>query len=203
MSQLKTLNKRNNWKIDPDNITVWDNFFKPEYLKILKYRVLYGKYFDKKYDNYHAINYPKNQDRITELIVNELKQKINLPEFQKAWSFLYDEGKSGARLHSDPSLITLNTWVSDNESVKNKSKNGLVIYKIKPPSNWTEKDWNGDNDKITQYIKINNIKPVIITYKNNRAIFFNSCYFHASTGVSMKKGFEHSRISYTQLFGER
>ena len=37
MSQLKTLNKRNNWKIDPDNITVWDNFFKPEYLKILKY----------------------------------------------------------------------------------------------------------------------------------------------------------------------
>jgi len=199
----EVLNKRKSWKINPEDITVWDNFFKPECLKILKYRVLYGKYFDKKYDNYHAINYPKDQDRITELIVKELKQKIDLPEFQKAWSFLYDAGKTGARLHSDPSLITLNTWVSDDQSVRNKSKNGLDIYKIKPPSDWTEKDWNGDNDKITQYIEVNNIKPVVVTYKNNRAIFFNSCYFHASRGVSMKKGFEHSRISYTQLFGVR
>ena len=70
-----------------------------------------------------------------------------------------------------------------------------------PPKNWTRKDWNENPDKVKEYIKEKNIQPVKISYKSNRAIFFNGAYFHETNGVSMKDGIENRRVSYTLLFG--
>ena len=46
------------------------------------------------------------------------------------------------------------------------------------------------------------VYPTKISYKSNRAIFFNGSYFHKTNQVSMKKGYENMRISYTLLFGQ-
>ena len=46
------------------------------------------------------------------------------------------------------------------------------------------------------------ISPTKINYKSNRAIFINGAYFHKTNQVSMKKGYENMRISYTLLFGQ-
>ena len=170
---MKTLND-NCVITNYEDIKVVDNFFTKECLEILKTRVLYNKYFDHRYPSYVSIDYFPNQDYLTE---------------------------SGVDLHCDPSVINLNIWVSSNESVLDPEKNGLNIYKVMPPKEWTRDDWNGDLEKSIEYVKSKNVEPVKIKYKSNRAIFFNGAYFHKTNEVSMKKGFENRRISYTLLFG--
>ena len=197
---MKTLND-NCVITNYEDIKVVDNFFTKECLEILKTRVLYNKYFDHKYPSYVSIDYFPNQDYLTDLIVGEISNKFNVPEFQRAWSFLYTKNESGVHLHCDPSVINLNIWVSSNESVLDPEKNGLNIYKVMPPKEWTRDDWNGNPEKSIEYVKSKNVEPVKIKYKSNRAIFFNGAYFHKTNEVSMKKGFENRRISYTLLFG--
>ena len=200
---MKTIRQRKNWKFNLKDINVWDNFFTDECLKILRYRVLYAKYFDKKYPSYFAIDYLKNTDYLSELIADELSPKLNLPEFKRAWSFVYDHEGEGVELHADPSIINLNIWVSTDTVVKDKSKNGLTIYKVKPPKTWKRSEWNSSPEKILKYIKLKKVKPIQIPYKSNRAVFFDGAYFHASNNISTKEGFENKRISYTMLFGSQ
>ncbi len=197
---MKTLN--DNFVVkNYEDIKVIDNFFSKECLNILKIRILYNKYFDKKYSSYFAIDYFPNQDYLTDLITNEIQKKFNTPNFQRGWSFLYFKNDAGVKMHADPSILNLNVWVSSDESINNFKKNGLNIYKILPPSNWTRKDWNGNPDAAKKMIKDKKIKPLKIKYKSNRAIFFNGAYFHETNGVDMKEGFKNQRISYTLLFG--
>ena len=198
---MKILNKN----ITIENISgikIVDNFFTNECLEALKHRMLYAKYFDKKYNGYVAIDYLPTKDYLTDLIVSKIKDKFEVPEFQRAWSFLYAKNDDGVQLHCDPSILNLNVWVSSNESVLDPEKNGLHIYKVQPPGNWSRDDWNNNPDKSLEYIKSKNVQPVKITYKSNRAVLFDGSYFHKTNGVSMKEGYENMRISYTYLFGK-
>tara|TARA_R100001460_G_scaffold61347_1_gene101404 strand:- start:1605 stop:2210 length:606 start_codon:yes stop_codon:yes gene_type:complete len=197
---MKALN--DNQKITEfSDIKIIDNFFTEECLNILKVRVLFCKYFDNQYKSYVATNYCPGQDYLTDIITKEIHNKYVLPKFIRGWSFVYFKNDEGVHMHADPSIVNLNVWVSSDASVFDSSKNGLNIYKIMPPKNWTRKDWNGNPDKVKEYIKEKNIQPVKISYKSNRAVFFNGSYFHETNGVSMKDGIENRRVSYTLLFG--
>ena len=193
-----------NSSLKKNKITIVDDFFTQEILSILKIRILYTKHVDKNYGTYQAIDYLEDQDYITHLIVEKFKNKLSiLPPFQRAWSFVYHNESQGVGLHADPSEFNVNIWVSSDESVKDKFSNGLKIYKISPPSDWKRKDWNpGKNtEKVKNYLDSNNVQPVKIDYKSNRAVIFNGAYFHESNQVSMKEGVENRRVSYTMLFG--
>ena len=198
----KFLTSRKNWNIDPTKITIIDNFFNKECLKMLKYRLLYTHKADHIYDNYYAVDY-WNDDYLTSLIAKELKNKIALPPFLRGWGFVYNNTGKGVPLHCDPSLVNLNIWLTSDKSVKNKLKNGLNIYKLKPPKHWTRQEWNENPNKAIKLIKNKKIKPIKIPYKYNRAVFFDGAYFHTSNEVSMKEGVENKRVSFTMLFGEQ
>ena len=205
----KALNEQDwdsfNSRLNNNEIVVIDNIFTDEFLSILKIRVLYSKYFDKDLSGNLSIDYMIGEDHITDTITKEFRHKLSvLPKFQRAWSFLYDNESTGVSLHADGGKFTVNVWVSSDESVKNKSCNGLLIYKIIPPPNWTVKDWNGpDIVKTKNYIDSHHLEPIKIDYKSNRAIIFNGAYFHKSDNVSMKEGVHNKRVSYTMLFGEQ
>tara|TARA_R110000751_G_scaffold185483_1_gene291952 strand:- start:2078 stop:2710 length:633 start_codon:yes stop_codon:yes gene_type:complete len=193
-----------NSSLKNNEIIIVDNFFTQEVLSILKIRILYAKYFDQDYgkDRYRAIDYGPDEDYITNLIQKELHENVEgLPEFQRAWSFVYNNESTGAKLHSDPSKFNVNVWVSDDESVKNKSSNGLCVYEVTPPASMGRNIWNGSPEKVKEYIGSLGIQPVKIAYKSNRAVIFNGAYFHKSDNVSMKEGMENRRVSYTMLFG--
>ena len=193
-----------NSSLKKNEIIIIDDFFTEELLSILKTRMLYTKHIDKNYGTYQAIDYQEDQDYITRLIVEKFKNKLNLlPPFQRAWSFVYHNESHGVGIHADPSEFNVNIWVSSDESVKDKSLNGLSIYKIAPPSDWERKDWNSNQRKVKSYIDSHHIKPVTIDYKSNRAVIFNGTYFHESNQVSMKEGVENRRVSYTMLFGSQ
>tara|TARA_S200002703_G_scaffold84144_4_gene72565 strand:+ start:184 stop:789 length:606 start_codon:yes stop_codon:yes gene_type:complete len=184
-----------------EDIEIIDNFFTKECFLALRYRMVFGKSFNKQYEGYLALDHYPNEDYLTDCIVSELNYKKKLPKFKRGWSFVYAQNTKGVHMHCDPSEVNLNVWVSSDESVDDKTKNGLNIYKILPPLNWSRKDWNNDGSKAKDYILSNNVKPIKIPYKSNRAIFFNGAYFHETNSVSMKPGRENMRVSYTLLFG--
>ena len=193
-----------NSRLKNNEIVVIDNFFTNMFLSILKIRGLYSKYVDTIYPEYLATDYFIPQDYITDTIVKEVRHNLYvLPVFLYAWTFVYNNESTGVQLHADGGKFTVNVWVSNDESVKNKTCNGLLIYKIIPPSDWTRKDWNARTQaqKVNNYIDSHHLEPIKIDYKSNRAIIFNGAYFHKSNNVSMKEGVHNKRVSYTMLFG--
>ena len=206
---MNLLKSRNDWDVinkslENNQITIVDNFFTQATLFTLKNRMLYESKFHDYYGEkrYQAINYFPNEDPITDLIVKNLKQKIKiLPEFKRGWSFIYENESNGVKLHSDPSLINLNIWVSDEDISTDPKLNGLIIYETFPPSDWERKDWNGNHKKVKKYLEDKKIEPLKVYYKNNRAILFNGMYLHRSDKIAVKKQLNNRRISYTLLFG--
>ena len=202
----KVLNKQNwgsfNSRLKNNEIVVIDNFFTDEFLSILKIRALYSKYYDTIYPEYAAIDYFIPQAYKMDTIIKEFRHNLSvLPKFQRAWSFVYNNESTGVGMHADPSQFNVNVWVSSDESVKNKTCNGLLIYKIIPPTDWPRNNWNTNPVKVKNYIDSHHLEPIKIDYKCNRAIIFNGAYFHKSNNVSMKEGVHNRRVSYTMLFG--
>ena len=55
-------------------------------------------------------------------------------------------------------------------------------------------------NKLTEYQKA---KCENIPYQFNRAVLFNSAYFHETDKIDFKSGYESRRINITYLFGTR
>ena len=141
-------------------------------------------------------------------IAIELKQKLPklfgphiLGQF---WGFKYDSklGK-GINIHADFAIHNLNFWITPDEYNNNKNSGGLKVYDAPTPDHWTFKDYNTDNKKIYKFLKDNNANCTNVPYKFNRAVLFNSAYFHETDEIDFKDQYEGRRINNTYLFGDR
>ena len=209
LEKIKVLKDRKNWKelntkINKGKIVVLDNLLTDECLFILRNRILSALTCDDVYNGYKGTNHFRHSDIMSFRIAYNLQKKLPaLDPFERAWSFIYNNNVGGVPLHADPSTHNLNIWVTPNKCLKDKKKNGLEIYKLLPPRNWTRADWNANPKKVEELIKKSNVKPTKYNYKYNRGILFNGAYFHRTSGVSMKDGLENRRISFTMLFGKQ
>ena len=204
---MKVLRNRKDWKdlnskLKAGEIVVLDNLLSDDCLFLLRNRILNASKVNDVYQGYKGIDHWS--DSLSVAIANDLLKKLTaLDPFIRAWSFIYDHNVEGVPLHADPSTHNLNIWVTPNKCVKDKKKNGLEIYKLLPPKNWTRAEWNGDAVKVRKFIKKTKTKPTKYEYKYNRGILFNGAYFHRTADVSMKDGHENKRISFTMLFGHQ
>ena len=71
------------------------------------------------------------------------------------------------------------------------------------PENWSFKRYNNNSEEIYNFLKEKKANCVTIPYKYNRAVLFNSAYFHETDKINFKKGYESRRINITYLFGGR
>ena len=87
----------------------------------------------------------------------------------------------------------------------NKNTGGLKVYDEPAPDHWTFTDYNTFNDKkkIYQFLEENNANCINIPYKFNRAVLFNSAYFHETDEIDFKNEYVGRRINNTYLFGTR
>ena len=122
----------------------------------------------------------------------------------KFWGFKYDStlGK-GINVHADFAIHNLNFWITPDEYNNNKNSGGLKVYDAPAPDNWTFKDYNINNKKIYKFLKDNDSNCTNVTYKCNRAVLFNSAYFHETDEIDFKDVYEGRRINNTYLFGNR
>ena len=187
-----------------------DNFLSEEAIHELREFCLVSKVWNKEYNNKYLGAY-SNQGFISPIhlqIAVDLKQK--LPKLfgphpiEKFWAFKYDTtlGK-GINIHADFAIHNLNFWITPDEYNNNKNSGGLKVYDAPAPDNWTFKDYNLNSEKSYKFLKDNNANCTNIPYKFNRAVLFNSAYFHETDQIDFKDEYEGRRINNTYLFGDR
>jgi len=141
-------------------------------------------------------------------IATELKNKLpklfGKHRLGRFWGFKYDSslGK-GINIHADFALINLNFWITPDEFNENKNGGGLKVYDLPAPKDWTFQKYNVNDEEIYKLLKANKANCINIPYKFNRAVLFNSDYFHETDKINFKDEYTARRINITYLFGDR
>jgi len=193
-----------------EGLTIVDKFLDINTIKSIRDFSLYSGIIQEQRQGYYAIDFNRSELWTPELegIVSELAEKMPsiCASFLRAWSFVYDQQCEGVSIHADPVNTNLNLWVTPDDCISDFRRNGLIIWKSKPPKGWVYEDYNTSNEdcrnRIYEFLKNNNAEEVSIKYKFNRAIFFNSQLFHKTNGVLTRPGKANARVNYTFLFGE-
>ena len=211
------INPNKNWQEVEDEyfnssnqIMYIDDFLSDEALIELREFCLVSKVWNREYPNKYLGAF-SNTGFISPIhlqIAIELKQKLpklfGPHKIEKFWGFKYDStlGK-GINIHADFALHNLNFWITPDEYNNNKNGGGLKVYDAPAPDYWTFEDYNTRTDKIYEFLKENNANCVNIPHKCNRAVLFNSAYFHETDEIDFKDEYEGRRINNTYLFGRR
>lgn len=211
----QVLNQDLDWQQLKDNYlqnkyVVIDNFLNEDFILRLKEFVLFFNLRHDYYADYAAINFRPNELWFPLLsnIVKETKEKLPFLshlDIERAWAFIYNQESYGVDIHADPGptldSANLNFWATPNDSVSNESDtNGLYIWDTEPPSNWDYYDKNFKPEEVREFLKSTGKDPVKIDYGYNRAVLFNSLFYHKSQPVKTLPGYENKRINYTFMF---
>jgi tetratricopeptide (TPR) repeat protein len=187
-----------------------DDFLSDEALIELREFSLVSKVWYKEYNNKYLGAF-SNSGFISPIhlqIATDLQQKLpklfGPHKLGKFWGFKYDStlGK-GINIHADFAIHNLNFWITPGEYNNNKNSGGLKVYDAPAPDNWTFRNYNMNSNKIYKFLKKNNANCTNVPYKFNRAVLFNSAYFHETDEIDFKDEYVGRRINNTYLFGRR
>jgi tetratricopeptide (TPR) repeat protein len=123
---------------------------------------------------------------------------------RQLWGF-----KNGSRLpgdsttHADFAAVNVNFWITPESANLDPTTGGLVVYGVDAPLHWDFATYNGRSDIIKPFLKQQEAKSIVVPYKQNRAIIFNSDLFHGTQELNFRPGYENRRINVTMLYGDR
>ncbi|MGH6622261.1 MAG: hypothetical protein ACREF6_22155, partial [Alphaproteobacteria bacterium] len=109
----------------------------------------------------------------------------------------------GINVHADFALVNLNFWITSDEHNLDPESGGLKVYDVPSPKDWHFKAYNEDKDRIYRFLEDNKASSVNVPYRCNRAVLFNSAYFHETDQIRFEEGYESRRVNITYLFGKR
>ena len=188
-----------------------DDFLSDEALIELREFCLVSKVWHKEYHNKYLGAF-SNSGFISPIhlqIAVDLQQKLpklfGPHKLGKFWGFKYDStlGK-GINIHADSAIHNLNFWITPDEYNNNKNSGGLKVYDAPAPAIGLCKRYNASKiEMIYEFLKENKANCINVPYKFNRAVLFNSAYFHETDEIDFKDKYEGRRINNTYLFGRR
>ncbi|WP_415303239.1 tetratricopeptide repeat protein [Candidatus Pelagibacter sp. Uisw_101] len=211
------INPNKNWQDVEDEyfnssnqIMYIDDFLSDEALIELREFCLISKVWNKEYPNKYLGAFGE-QGFISPIhlqIATELQQKLpklfGPHKLEGFWGIKYDSTLGeGINIHRDFAKHNLNFWITPDEYNNNKNGGGLKVYDAPAPDHWTFKDFTERTDKIYEFLKENDANCVNVPHKCNRAVLFNSAYFHETDEIDFKDEYEGRRINNTYLFGNR
>ena len=212
------INSSKNWSDVEDEylnssnqIMYIDNFLSDEALIELREFCLASLVWHKQYHNKYLGAFSESGfiSPIHLQIALDLQQKLpkvfGAHKLGMFWGFKYDSklGK-GINIHADSATHNLNFWITPDEYNNDKNSGGLKVYDVPAPDNWTFKDYNASKrEMIYDFLKKNNGNCINVPYKFNRAVLFNSAYFHETDEIDFKDEYVGRRINNTYLFGEK
>ena len=178
-----------------------DDFFPDEICKELREKSYNAKDYNMKYWDYKSLDFDNatGDESLKYISDKYVVPKISLAkDYQRAWSFVYENVGRGVVAHADPSFINVNIWVTPDECVYDHNKNGLRIFRKRVPSEMPEWLLQQNTSYVANYLK--DSKYDIIPYKYNRAVIFRGHSYHSTEKVHMKPGHENKRVNYTFLY---
>jgi len=195
-------------------ITWIDNLLSPEALAALRRYCLESTiWFDFNHSNGYLGAVFENgfTDPLLLQICDELKFKFPgifgpYPVMQM-WAFKYDSQLQGIQLHGDVAAINLNFWITPDEANLDENSGGLRIWDKAAPADWSFNEFNSGSDeaqaRVRKFLADNQANEIVVPYRQNRAVVFNSDLFHATDHFHFKEGYENRRLNITMLFGLR
>ena len=119
----------------------------------------------------------------------------------QAWAFKGLEGQAAIDAHADDAAINVNFWVTPDDANLNPDGGGLAVCRVPPPLDWEMRNYNDDKGRIVSFLEQNATDTLIVPYRENRAVLFESRLFHHSDAPEFAIGYENHRINVTLLFG--
>jgi tetratricopeptide (TPR) repeat protein len=119
----------------------------------------------------------------------------------QAWAFKGLERDAAVDAHADDAAISVNFWVTATAANLNPGRGGLAVCRVPPPTDWALRSYEADKARIVPFLEQNAGETLVIPYRQNRAVLFESRLFHHSDAPEFADGYENHRINITLLFG--
>lgn len=122
---------------------------------------------------------------------------------RRTWGFKYDSSLTGIPMHADQAAVNVNFWITPDDANRDTDSGGLVIWDKKAPLDWDFARYNTDEVAIRTFLAEKGAKPIVVPYRANRAVVFDSDLFHETDTIRFKEGYQNRRINVTMLYGRR
>jgi hypothetical protein len=119
------------------------------------------------------------------------------------WAFKYDSTLTGIGVHGDFAGVNVNFWITPDDANLDPARGGLVVWDKEAPGDWDFEAYNKDVPRIERFLAETGARPVIVPYRQNRVVIFNSDLFHRTDDFRFRDGYENRRINVTLLYGTR
>jgi tetratricopeptide (TPR) repeat protein len=119
------------------------------------------------------------------------------------WAFKCDTGALGIGIHADFAAVNVNFWITPDEANLDAASGGLRIWNVPAPLGWDYQKYNANFELIREFLSRANAGSVIVPYRSNRAVIFDSNLFHETHQPRFKDGYLNRRINITLLYGMR
>ena len=119
----------------------------------------------------------------------------------QAWAFKGLNACSAVGAHADDAAISLNFWITPTEGNLNRDRGGLMVCRARPPRDWAVRGYLEDRERIVTFLEQNAAESLIVPYRENRAVLFESRLFHQSDRPDFSPNYCNHRINVTMLFG--
>lgn len=125
----------------------------------------------------------------------------------KLWAFKYDSRLEGIAMHADEAAVNVNFWITPDSANLDPEHGGLVVWDREAPKDWDFRKYNssapGVQEDMQAYLASHQAELLVVPYRCNRAVIFNSDLLHRTDRIEFKPGYENRRINITMLFGNR
>ncbi len=122
---------------------------------------------------------------------------------RQMWAYKYEDRLEGIGIHGDDAAVNVNFWITPDEANLDPESGGLIVYPVEAPASWDFAAINTEPETMLRFVESSGVDPIVVPYRQNRAVIFNSDLFHATAPLRFKPGYENRRINVTMLFGRR
>jgi tetratricopeptide (TPR) repeat protein len=121
----------------------------------------------------------------------------------QAWAFKGLRAQSAVDVHADDAAVSVNLWVTPRQVNLNPERGGLVVCRTPGPQDWQIRDYDADRERIVTFLEREAGNCLVVPYRENRAVLFQSRLFHHSDRPEFAPGYENHRINLALLYGRR
>lgn len=123
------------------------------------------------------------------------------------WAYKYDSELAGIDMHADFAAVNVNFWITPNEANRDPDSGGMVIWDREAPPDWGVDQYNTydpvQQQRILDYLEREGATRVVVPYRQNRCVIFDSDLFHKTDDIHFGGRYEDRRINVTLLYGTR
>lgn len=190
----------------PYNYAIIDNFFTQQALELLRKDLLSHWGWSSISREGHEVFLRNFEHPILQGIISGLKKNLTTILAKKECvanlAFMYIRNV-GIHPHSDLAAVSVNTWLTPDEFNLDPNSGGLVLYDVKREEDMMVHLFNSAPYCVEYFKEKTKGNKVVIPYRCNRTIIFDSGTFHSSDRMNfVNKGGATTRMNFGLSFDD-